>query len=130
MLKHLIITIEGRVYDVIVEEVTEEPGSTFYQTSSVGMPTAPAPAAAAPMTPEALPPAGVSENDRLAPLVGEIVEVNVKVGDSVKAGQQVLVLEAMNMKTVIGAHKDGTVTHLPVKVGDVVYSGQILLTIS
>jgi biotin carboxyl carrier protein len=118
MLKHLRLFIEGRVYDVIVEEVTEEPGSTFYQTSNVGMPAAPALASA------------VSENDQLAPLAGEIVEVNVKVGDSVRAGQQVLVLEAMNMKTVIGAHKGGTVTHLPVEVGDVVDPGHLLLTIS
>jgi len=126
MPKHLRITVEGRVYDVIVEDVTEDAGSTFYQTSSVGMPATPAPAA-----PAAPAPAGaVSENDRLAPLGGEIIEINVKVGDNVKAGQQVLVLEAMKMKTVITAHKDGTVTHLPVKVGDLVDAGQVLLTVS
>jgi glutaconyl-CoA/methylmalonyl-CoA decarboxylase subunit gamma len=129
MPKHLRITVEGRVYDVIVEDVTEDAGSTFYQTSSVGMPATPAPAA--PMPPTVPAPAGaVSENDKLAPLGGAIIEINVKVGDNVKAGQQVLVLEAMKMKTVIVAHKDGTVTHLPVKVGDLVDAGQVLLTVS
>jgi biotin carboxyl carrier protein len=129
MFKRLRLFIEGRTYDVIVEDVTEEPGSTFYQTSSVGMEAASA--QATPMTPAAPGPAGaVSENDQLAPLAGEIVEVNVKVGDSVGAGEQVLVLEAMNIKTVIGAHKGGTVTDLPVKVGDVVDPGHLLLTIS
>lgn len=129
MRKHLRISLEGKVYDVIVEDVTEEPGSTFYQTSSLGMPAAPAPVV--PMTRPSPAPAGaVNANDKFAPLAGAIVEVNAKVGDSVKAGQQVLVLEAMKMKTVIGAHKDGTVTNLPVKVGDSVNSGQLLLTIS
>ena len=130
MRRHLRISLEGKVYDVIVEDVTEEPGSTFYQTSSLGMPAAPAPVV--PMTRASSPaPAGaVSGNEKFAPLAGMIVEVNVKEGDSVKAGQQVLVLEAMKMKTVIGAHKDGTVTNVPVKVGDGVNSGQLLLTIS
>jgi glutaconyl-CoA/methylmalonyl-CoA decarboxylase subunit gamma len=129
MRKHLRISLEGKVYDVIVEDVTDEPGSTFYQTSSLGMPAAPAPAV--PMTRASPAPAGaVGLNDKIAPLGGMIVEVSVKVGHSVKAGQQVLVLEAMKMKSVIGAHKDGTVTDLPVKVGDVVNSGQLLFTIS
>jgi glutaconyl-CoA/methylmalonyl-CoA decarboxylase subunit gamma len=129
MRKHLRISLEGKVFDVVVEDVTEERGSTYHQKSSVGMPTAPAPAA--PMKRASPAPAdALSENDKLAPLAGMIVEVNVKEGGNVKAGQQVLVLEAMKMKTAIGAHKDGTVTNLPVKVGDVVNSGQLLLTLS
>jgi glutaconyl-CoA/methylmalonyl-CoA decarboxylase subunit gamma len=129
MRKHLRISLEGKVYDVVVEDLTEAPGSTFYQTSSLGMPAAPAPVV--PMTRTSPAPNGaVTENDKFAPLAGMIVEVNVRVGHSVKAGQQVLVLEAMKMKTAIGAHKDGTVTNLPVKVGDVVNSGQLLLTLS
>jgi glutaconyl-CoA/methylmalonyl-CoA decarboxylase subunit gamma len=129
MRKHLRISLEGKVYDVIVEDVTEEPGSTFYQTSSLGMPAAPATVAPMKRT-LPVPNGALSENDKFAPLAGMIVEVNVQVGHNVEAGQQVLVLEAMKMKTVIGAHKNGTVTGLPVKVGDVVNSGQLLLTIS
>jgi biotin carboxyl carrier protein len=93
------------------------------------MPATPVPAAPITRASPALAGA-VSQNNKLAPIGGMIVEVNVKAGDSVKAGQQVLVLEAMKMKTTIGAHKDGTVTDLPVKVGDVVNSGQLLFAIS
>ena len=38
MVKHLRITVEGKVYDVVVEDVTEDAGSTFYQSPSVGIP--------------------------------------------------------------------------------------------
>lgn len=132
--KHLRITVEGKVYDVVVEDVTGDSGSTFYQTGGMGM-TPPAPATATPTAPSApaapTPTAAPSgENDKLAPLGGVIIEINVKVGDKVKAGQQVLVIEAMKMKTVVAAHKNGTVTGVPVKVGDAVDAGQVLLTIA
>ncbi|QLH40913.1 MAG: biotin/lipoyl-binding protein [Defluviicoccus sp.] len=60
---------------------------------------------------------------------GVIVEVTVKVGDAVKTGDKVAVIEAMKMKTVVSAHKDGKVTAVPVKVGDAVDAGQALVSI-
>lgn len=131
MVKHLKITVEGKVYDVVVEDVTEDAGSTFYQSPSVGVapprptaapqpvPTAPAPAAAAPG----------GADDKVAPLGGVIIEIAVKPGDSVKAGDKVAVIEAMKMKTVVSAHKDGRVLNVAVKVGDAVDAGQPLLSI-
>ena len=118
MLKHLKITVEGKVYDVVVEDVTEDAGSTFYQTSSLS--PVPAPAAA--------PVAG--GNDKPAPLAGVVVEVSVNVGDVVKTGDKVMVIEAMKMKTVVSAHKDGKVTAIHVKQGEAVDAGQALVTIS
>ena len=56
----------------------------------------------------------------MAPLAGVIVEVSVNVGQQVKAGDKVAVIEAMKMKTVVSAHKDGKVTNIAVKVGDAV----------
>lgn len=134
MAKHLKITVEGKVYDVVVEDVTEDAGSTFYQTSGLvpaaAAPTvaSPAPAAAVPAAPAAAAAGGA--DDKMAPLAGVIVEITTKIGDAVKAGDKVMVIEAMKMKTVVSAHKDGKVTNIAVKVGDAVDAGQPLITIS
>jgi biotin carboxyl carrier protein len=130
MTKHLRITVEGKVYDVVVEDVSEDAGSTFYQ-----MPTAPAPSAApaarpAPSAPAPAPVAGeAGAKDKVAPMGGVIVEVSVKEGDKVKAGDKVAVIEAMKMKTMIAAEHDGTVKNIQIKVGDAVDAGQVLMTI-
>jgi biotin carboxyl carrier protein len=134
MLKHLRITVDGKAYDVVVEDITEETGGTLYpapgtmaQAARATAPApAPAPAAAAPRPAVA---AG-GENDKLAPLGGVILEVSVKPGDAVKAGDKVATIEAMKMKTVVSAHKDGTVSAVHVKAGDAVEAGEPLVSIS
>lgn len=130
MPKHLKITVEGKVYDVVVEDVTEDAGSTFYQTPSAGMP-APRPTSvpSAPAAPAAAPVAG-GPDEKAAPLAGVIIEIAVNVGQQVNAGDKVAVIEAMKMKTVVSAHKAGKVTNIAVKVGDAVEAGQALVTIS
>lgn len=132
MSKHLKITVEGKVYDVIVEDVTEDAGSTFYPQPGLNAAAASAPAAAssapAPSAPAAAP-AAAGAKDKVAPLGGVVVEVSVNVGDQVKAGDQVAVIEAMKMKTVVAADHDGKVTKIMVKAGDAVDSGQALMTI-
>lgn len=60
---------------------------------------------------------------------GNILNVNVKVGDSVKKGQVLLILEAMKMENEIMAPKDGTVTAVNVQKGSTVESGALLVTI-
>jgi len=131
MAKHLKITVEGKVYDVIVEDVTEDAGSSLYP--SPGMAATPAPAAPAAPPPATTAPAAASAaagaKDKVAPMGGVVVEISVAVGDAVKAGQQVAVIEAMKMKTVIAADHDGKVTKIMVKAGDAVDSGQALMTI-
>jgi biotin carboxyl carrier protein len=132
MTKHLKITVEGKVYDVIVEDVTEDAGSSLYPQPGLvarPAPVAAAPAAPAPTAPAPSAPAAAGAKDKVAPLGGVIVEVSVKVGDQVKAGDQVAVIEAMKMKTVVAADHDGKVTNVMVKVGDAVDSGQALMTI-
>ena len=130
MPKHLKITVEGKVYDVVVEDVTEDAGSTFYQTPSAGMP-APRPTSvpSAPAAPAAAPVAG-GPDEKAAPLAGVIIEIAVNVGQQVNAGDKVAVIEAMKMKTVVSAHKAGKVTKIAAKVGDAVEAGQALVTIS
>ena len=82
--------------------------------------------AAAPVAPAA--PAGAGSPIK-APLPGTIIELKVNVGDTVKQGDCVLVLEAMKMQNNIEAEYEGTVTSITVKQGETVMEGTVLLTI-
>ena len=82
--------------------------------------------AAAPAAPAA--PAGAGSPIK-APLPGTIIEVKVNVGDTVKQGDCVLVLEAMKMQNNIESEYEGTVTSITVKQGETVMEGAVLLTI-
>ena len=64
------------------------------------------------------------------PLPGTILDVCVNVGDQVKAGQRVVLLEAMKMENNIEADTDGTVTSVNVRKGDSVLEGDTLIVIS
>ena len=63
-----------------------------------------------------------------SPLPGVIIEVSVKEGQAVKAGQKVAVLEAMKMENEIPAPKDGTVTEIHVHKGDSLQEGDPVVT--
>ena len=94
----------------------------------VASPTAaPAAAPVAAAAPASTPAA--NGNALKAPLPGTITTVNVKVGDSVAAGDVVVVLEAMKMQNNIEAEQGGTVTAINVNPGDAVMEGSVLLTI-
>ena len=82
--------------------------------------------AAAPVAPAA--PAGAGSPIK-APLPGTIIELKVNVGDTVKQGDCVLVLEAMKMQNNIESEYEGTVTSITVKQGETVMEGAVLLTI-
>ena len=64
-----------------------------------------------------------------AALAGNIFKVLVRPGDSVTAGQTIVVLEAMKMETEIAAHRDGTIVQVLVREGDAVAVGDVLLSI-
>lgn len=65
-----------------------------------------------------------------SPLPGTIIDVLVKVGDTVKEGQTVAILEAMKMENAITADIDGTITSVDVRPGDSVLEGASLVVIS
>ena len=127
--RHLKITVEGKVYDVVVEDVTDD-DSTFYPSPGLSSTASrPSPPAATTPPPVPTPAALAGANDKLAPMGGMIVEVLVKEGERVEAGRQVLLMEAMKMRQVVTAHKDGMVTRIHVKPGEAVDAGQPLLSI-
>ena len=129
--RHLKITVEGKAYDVFVEDISDD-DSTLYPSpglsTAVSPPAAPA-APAAPVARPAAPAGGAGANDKLAPMGGVIVEVSVKQGDSVGAGDQVVIMEAMKMKQVVTAHKAGTIATIHVEAGQAVDAGQPLVSI-
>ena len=98
------ITVNGKGYDVAVEEVNGAAPVAAPVSAPAAAPAAPAPAAA-PAAPAAAAPAGGT--DVKAPMPGTIMDVKVGVGDTVERGQVVIVLEAMKMENDIVAPEIG-----------------------
>ena len=118
-MKNYTITVNGNVYDVTVEE-----------GASTGAPVA-APKAAAPAPAPAAAPAGAAGSVQVtAPMPGKVVAVKASVGQAVKKGEVVLVLEAMKMENDIVAPEDGTIASINVANGDAVESGAVLATLN
>ena len=120
--KLLSVNVNGANYQV---ELENAPVAAPVQASTPAAPAAVAPAAA----PAAKAPAGAGEKVN-SPLPGVIIEVSVKEGQRVKAGQKIAVLEAMKMENEIPAPKDGTITAIHVAKGDSVLEGAPLVTIA
>ena len=123
-MKNYTITVNGNVYDVTVEE-----GAS---TGAVSAPAAPKAAPKAAAAPAAKPAAtGTAGSVKInAPMPGKIVDVKVRVGDAVKKGQTVLVLEAMKMENDIVAPEDGTVASINAAVGSAVEAGETIATLN
>ena len=118
------VTVNGVTYEVLVEEVS---AAGAVAPAPVAAPVA-APAAA-PAPAAATAPVGAGEAVK-APMPGTIMKINVAVGDKVKKGDIVCVLEAMKMENEIFAPVDGTVTSLPVSKGASVQTDEVLATIA
>ena len=121
-MKNYTITVNGNVYDVTVEE-----------TGSVAGATAPRRAAAAATAAPAAKPAAAQGAGNIkieAGAAGKVFKSEKNVGDAVKKGDTVLVLEIMKMETPVVAPEDGTVASIDVAVGDAVESGALLATLN
>lgn len=121
--KMLSVTVNGADYQV---ELENAPAAAPVQTQA---PAAATPAAAAPAAAPKPAPTGAGEKVN-SPLPGVIVEVSVKEGQAVKAGQKVAVLEAMKMENEIPAPKDGTITAIHVNKGDSILEGAPVVSIA
>ena len=117
------VNVNGTDYEV---ELENQPVAAPAATPVAAAPAAQAaPAAAAPEAKPAGPGVKVT-----SPLPGVIIEVSVKEGQAVKAGQKVAVIEAMKMENEIAATQDGTVTAIHVAKGDSVLEGADVVTIA
>ncbi|MGF1613701.1 MAG: biotin/lipoyl-containing protein [Gammaproteobacteria bacterium] len=126
MEKKFRITVDGRQYDVTVEDMSETPSYTIPAPGDMNVsPTLPS--ASAP--PPAASPGAAGPGDEVSPLAGVVIAIEVTPGQAVKEGDKVMTLEAMKMKTAVIAHHNGQVKNIAVKVGDAVEAGQVLLTI-
>ena len=126
------VNVNGIRFDVELKQPIN-PTSTLKKVRIEAPKPVARPAAAAPVAPAAAPaaaaPTAGNGSPVKAPLPGTITEIKVNVGDTVKQGDIVLVLEAMKMQNNIESEYNGTVTAITVKQGETVMEGATLLTI-
>ena len=140
--------INGNLYNVVIGDIEDniahvEVNGTHYTVEMEKKPkSAPAPkpvvrpvakpaAAAAPAAaaPAAKPAAGGAKSGVKSPLPGVILDIKVNVGDEVKKGQTIIILEAMKMENSINADKDGKIAAINVSKGESVLEGTDLVII-
>ncbi len=134
-MKTYTITVNGIAYHVTVEEGTRSaasipvvPTSPVIQAAATPV-VAPAPAQAP--TPVAETASGAKGSKTVeAPMPGKIISVSAKVGQTVKKGEVLLILEAMKMENEITATEDGTIASIEVTAGNSVNPGQTLVTLN
>ncbi len=115
-MKNYTITVNGNVYDVVVEE-----GAGSGAAPKAAPKAAPAPKASA----------GAAGSIRIeAGAAGKVFKLEKSVGQAVKRGDAVVILEAMKMEIPVVAPQDGTVASVDVAVGDSVEAGALLATLN
>ena len=128
-MKKFNITVNGTAYEVEVEEVKSQ-AAAAPKAAAPAPKAAPAPAPAAPAAPaKAAVAAGAGEHSIDAPMPGKIVKLVASEGQAVKAGDVLLILEAMKMQNEIAADADGVVKTFNVTAGQSVkvHDSQVIL---
>ena len=112
------VNVNGTSYEIEIELMSETEASSAKTQAPAAAPAAPAA------------PVAAGEGEKVAsPMPGTILDVKVNVGDSVKKGQVLFILEAMKMENEIMAGVDGVITSVGVTKGAAVQSGDMLCTI-
>lgn len=119
MIKLYRLKIADKVYEVELEDVSEKEGSILQTATTVKTETK-----------VEAPKQKTSGEAVNAPMQGVVLSLAVKVGDKVKAGDELLILEAMKMENPIVAPIEGTVESINVSKGENVEDGHLLVTIS
>lgn len=121
------ITLNGKTYEMDVEAMDGSiPASPKAAPAAAPKAAAPAPVASAPAAPVASSSAAGAVN---SPMPGTILRVNKNVGDTVAAGEAVVVLEAMKMENDIPAGKAGVIKSIAVAQGQAVAAGEFLFEV-
>ena len=121
-MKNYTITVNGNVYDVTVEE-----GASTGAPVAAKAPVAPKAVAKAPAAAKS---AGAGSVKVEAGAAGKVFKIEKKVGDAVKKGDAVVIIEAMKMEIPVVAPQDGTVASVDVSVGDAIEAGAVLATLN
>ena len=125
-MKNYTITVNGNVYDVTVEE--NGAGAPVQAAAPRAAAPKAAPVQAAPKA--AAPAAGAGSVEVKAGAAGKVFKIEANVGQSVKKGDAVVIIEAMKMEIPVVAPEDGTVASINVAVGDAIESGAVLATLN
>ena len=123
-MRNFVITVNGTQYEVAVEEVAA--GAAPVAAAPAAAPAAPK---AAPAAKKAAPVAAVAGEKGAAPMPGNIGDVKVQVGASVKKGDVLVVLEAMKMENEIMAPRDAKVAQVLAAKGAAVNTGDALVVL-
>ena len=118
-MKNYTITVNGNVYDVTVEE-----------KGAGAAPAAAAPAAVPAAAPKAAPQAAPKASAGAGSVEVKVIKIEANVGQSVKKGDPVVIIEAMKMEIPVVAPEDGTVASIDAAVGDAVEAGAVLATLN
>lgn len=130
MIKKFNVKVNGNSYEVEVEEIKDgvQPVASAVQRPAASAPAAKAAPAPAP-APKAAPAAVSGAGTVSSPMPGTILDIMVKEGDIVKAGQVCVILEAMKMENELPAPCDGTVKSVNVTKGASVNTADVLVVI-
>lgn len=142
-MKYYTITVNGNTYQVSVEEgitapvvqaVTPVPAARTITALAAAAAPAPASAPQANKAEEPAPapaPAGQAGSIKInSPMPGKIISLKANIGQSIKKGEVILILEAMKMENEIVATEDGTVASINVSAGQTVEAGDLLATLN
>jgi len=122
-----VVIVDGQEYAVDLVRIGRKKATPDAgRPVASGIPPAPAPAPAPPRA--AVPSKG--EGTVSAPMPGLVVSIKVREGDTVQAGQALLVMEAMKMENAIAAAYNGTVTRIYVREGDSISEGDLLVEVA
>lgn len=125
------VLVDGKEYKVDLIRLGRKQASDVPRTAPAAAP-APAPSSA---PPPAAPrpshtPVGKGEGAVVAPMPGLVLSIKVKEGDTVHAGQVLLVMEAMKMENAITASYNGTVSKVYVREQDSINEGDVLVDVA
>ena len=134
-MKNYTITVNGNVYNVTVEEngaaPVVMPAAPVVAAPVAAAPVAPAPAPAAPApAPAPAASAAAGSIQVTASVPGKVFKVEASVGQTVAAGDTIVILEAMKMEIPVVAPEAGTVASINVNTGDAIESGDVLATLN
>ncbi len=119
--------VNGKKHVVHIDTITNLAANTAVEENApISLPSSSSPV----LIPEASTPKPAGSGSIVTPIPGQIISISVSLGEKVRAGQKLLVLEAMKLENSITASMDGTVSEILVAAGDVVGQGQTLIVLT